>query len=749
MAEVAQDRATDRLETIAYATNWEHLSDELRSLDLRLYRQVLRERPHQPATEPLASFTGLVLSEAEIVALLTTETSTNEQSSTAIQDQDLSKAASRLDAEIETRRAATLKSGTFLALPQLAQLFQLSRFEEKCLLLCLAPELSRKYEKIFGYLQDDATRKRPTMDLLLKLYCQNPGEQLRARTTLTPQSPLFKYHLCEASDNAHDGGLPLLSRSFKLDDRIVSFLLGLVHIDTKLDPFTALTVPQTNSAESIVDEETFSRTVSFVQKHFRKEPSERRNLVLHFYGPERTGKQALAEAIAAEIGLTLLTADVEQMLSQPGSFGERLWLLGREALLQPAALMLENADCLFAEPEKQKHHLKSLLETVRTFCGLTFVSSTRAWQAPRKTRRLCFVPVEFKLPDLSVSKRIWELQLKACERIDGDMNAEALASRFRFGPGMVRDALLNAEDLASWKSAEDRRITTADLFAACRAQASLKLGSLARKIEPKYTWPEIVLPGDQLTQLKELCSQAKCRHIVYGDWGFDRKLSAGKGLTALFSGPPGTGKTMAAEVIANDLQLDLYKIDLSQVVSKYIGETEKNLHNIFQEAQASNAILFFDEADALFGKRSEVKDAHDRYANIEVAYLLQKMEEYEGIAILATNLRAHLDEAFVRRMYFIIEFPFPDEEYRRRIWEVTFPAEAPLAGEVDFGAIARDVKLAGGNIKNIAVAGAFYAASDGGVIRMSHLLQAARREFQKLGRTWIETDWNSADTFVS
>jgi SpoVK/Ycf46/Vps4 family AAA+-type ATPase len=196
---------------------------------------------------------------------------------------------------------------------------------------------------------------------------------------------------------------------------------------------------------------------------------------------------------------------------------------------------------------------------------------------------------------------------------------------------------------------------------------------------------------------------------------------------------------MAAEVIAKELSVALYKIDLSQVVSKYIGETEKNLDRIFQEAQTSDAILLFDEADALFGKRSEVKDAHDRYANIETGYLLQKMEEYEGIAILATNLRQNLDEAFLRRMQFIVEFPFPDEENRRQIWQVTFPEEAPIGEDVDLGVLARGVRLAGGNIRNIALAAAFQAASDGKVIRMSHLLKATRREHQKLGRNWMET----------
>jgi SpoVK/Ycf46/Vps4 family AAA+-type ATPase len=262
------------------------------------------------------------------------------------------------------------------------------------------------------------------------------------------------------------------------------------------------------------------------------------------------------------------------------------------------------------------------------------------------------------------------------------------------------------------------------------------LGRLTQKLNPKYTWDDIVLPQDQVDQLVEICDQARYRHIVYGEWGFDRKLSFGKGLSALFSGPPGTGKIMSAEVIANELHLDLYKIDLSQVVSKYIGETEKNLHRIFHEAQWSNAILFFDEADALFGKRSEVKDAHDRYANIEIGYLLQKIEEYDGIAILATNLRKNMDEAFVRRIQFIVEFPFPDEKHRQLIWEVIFPQEVPFCDDVDFGFLAREVKLPGGNIKNIALAGAFYGASDGGSVKMTHLIHAARREHQKLGQVW-------------
>jgi SpoVK/Ycf46/Vps4 family AAA+-type ATPase len=264
---------------------------------------------------------------------------------------------------------------------------------------------------------------------------------------------------------------------------------------------------------------------------------------------------------------------------------------------------------------------------------------------------------------------------------------------------------------------------------------------LAQKITPKYTWKDIVLPEDVLQQLYAICDQVKYRHMVYGEWGFDQKLSLGKGLNALFSGPSGTGKTMAAEIIANELQLDLYKIDLSTVVSKYIGETEKNLSRIFHEAESSNAILFFDEADALFGKRSPVKDAHDRYANIEISYLLQKMEQYEGISILATNLKQNIDEAFLRRLHHIVEFPFPDENYRYQIWKNIFPKATPISQEMDFQFLSTRLKLTGGNIRNIALNAAFLAAGNSGAVNIEHIIQATKQEYQKIGRPYVRLDF--------
>jgi SpoVK/Ycf46/Vps4 family AAA+-type ATPase len=319
------------------------------------------------------------------------------------------------------------------------------------------------------------------------------------------------------------------------------------------------------------------------------------------------------------------------------------------------------------------------------------------------------------------------------------LDLESLSSRFRLHSGQIVAAAATAQNLAAWRG--EAMPTLEDLETASRRHSNQRLSNLARKITPNYKWADIVLPSDQLQVLREICDQVKHRARVYDEWGFDKKISLGKGLNIVFAGPSGTGKTMSAEIIGSELKMDIYKIDLSTVVSKYIGETEKNLDKIFSEARESNGILFFDEADSIFGKRSEVKDAHDRYANIETGYLLQKMEEYDGIVILATNLRKNLDEAFVRRMHFMLEYPFPQEEDRLEIWRRVFPKATTLGESADFQFMARQFKLSGGNIKNIALAAAFLAASDGLTIEMRHLIQATRREYQKLGKLCTETDF--------
>lgn len=737
---------------LAYANSLEHLLDELKRLDLLIHLQVLKLRNRQSAN-PLGQLKGLVMSEEEIAGLLSdTADSPGDESTLStvvLESRKLNESLKKLESGIRERREASLREGVYLSLPYLSQLFHLNAFEEQCLVICLALELDRKYEKLYAYLQDDVTRKKPSVDLVQSLLCNTVQEKLESRLAFGPQAPLLKYRFLQMADSSPDGPTALLSRFLKLDDRLVNFLMGFGQMDARLESVARLVLCRANLNQVMVTDDVQRRIRRFVHSHLGEMRSVRQKVVFYFHGPYGSGKELLAEVICHDLGLPLVIADVERMLGAELPFDEMIWLLGREAVLQPAALCVENFDCLLTVDDNYQSQLNSLLEVIQSFSRLTFLLGSRPWKPQGVFGEHIFIDLEFPIPDETERKRLWKIYLKEHYHLFDEMDLSELASKFRFTPGQIQDVLAAAQNLSHWRSHDNGKITITDLYSACRAQSNQKLSALARKISPKYTWDDIVLPSDQMNQLREICNQAKYRHIVYGEWGFDRKLSLGKGLNVLFSGSSGTGKTMAAEIISNELSLDLYKIDLSQVVSKYIGETEKNLDKIFSEARTSNAILFFDEADALFGKRSEVKDAHDRYANIEIGFLLQKMEEYEGITILATNLRQNMDEAFVRRINIIVEFPFPEEEYRRRIWGVIFPREAPLGEDIDFGVLAREVKLPGGNIKNIALAAAFYAVEDGGIIRTTHLVRAVRREYQKMGRIWNETEGKTRGKLVS
>jgi SpoVK/Ycf46/Vps4 family AAA+-type ATPase len=320
-----------------------------------------------------------------------------------------------------------------------------------------------------------------------------------------------------------------------------------------------------------------------------------------------------------------------------------------------------------------------------------------------------------------------------------------LVSQFRISVPGVRAAVAEAlaeegmEEAgeATTNAAEDGRLARR-LWENCRSQTRPRIAELAQRIEANNTWSDLVLPEAQLETLRQVVAHVRHRAQVYESWGFSSKGSRGLGISALFTGTSGTGKTMAAEVLANDLRLDLYRIDLSSVVSKYIGETEKNLRRVFDAAEEGGAILLFDEADALFGKRSEVKDSHDRYANIEVSYLLQRMEAYRGLAILTTNMKNAVDSAFLRRIRFVVPFPFPDAKQRAEIWRRVFPASTPTHG-LDYARLSR-LNVTGGNIRNIALNGAFLAADAREPVGMKHLLLAAQCEYNKLEKPLTEAE---------
>lgn len=622
----------------------------------------------------------------------------------------------------------------------LAHAFGLSPFEHDVLVLALAPEIDLSYERIYAYIQDNVTKTRPTVDLALRLLCLDADERLRARSSFAARAPLLRHRLISLiEETQRQLQPPLLARALKIDDRIVEEVLSHrtaadigAPVDAQIALCTTFSRPQRRLDDLLLP-------IQLAVQLRRSVVDTPDRLALGLQGSYGSGRKAIAEALCTEAGVPLLTVDLDRMLARGSDPQETLERIVREALLHGAALLYRGCEPLLRD-ETQPAGQVALLNALDAHCGISFLVLDRPWEAHGVLRRSRYLCVE--LPDLSYSERehVWQQRLGPQQPDSAAL--QALASTFRLSGGQIRDAATMARSLASWRGTEHHTaLPLVDLYAACRAQSSGRLGSLAHKVTATYSWDDIVLPPEQLEQVREICARVRHRRTVLERWGFDRRLAMGKGINVLFAGQSGTGKTMAAEIVAAELGLELYKVDLSSLVSKYIGETEKNLDRIFSAAREANAVLFFDEADAIFGKRSEVRDAHDRYANIEVGYLLQKMEEYDGVVILATNLSKNLDSAFIRRLHVAIDFPFPEDADRLRIWRKAFPPEAPLAEDVDLVFIARQFKLSGGNIRNIALLAAYLAAEDDSAIGMRHVVRAINREYQKLGKLIVEADF--------
>lgn len=704
----------------------EHLLAELRRINslITLRVQQFRDNEQDEAQE---EFRGLYVSEEEIAELLADPTLflTN-----------------RYAAELETIAPIDTFVEIYPGQSRLSQLqlaFNLSAFEIDVLLLTLAPELDLRYERLFAFLQNDVTRRRPAVDLMLRMLCDGLAAQIAARHYFDSHSPLFKYGLLEFADDKATG---LLARTLKLNEGVIAYLLGQNSLDLRIRDFARFISTNTDFGDLLAAPKTAQQ-----YKRLLELAEQDPNFVCLLLGLDETLKLNLVTTVCQNLNKPIIKFDLSLLLNNPKA-SSVLPILSREVGLYQAALYCVSYDALLKEDaivQEVKRQVDQFLSELNELCFISTPNGLVPLTAGRERHEFY---LELELPGYSERQRLWESQLKQQLGIYSvaGLDLEVLASRFRLNSGQIMNAVATACNMARWRG--DEVPTMADLEAACRQHSNQKLSSLARKITPKYKWDDIVLPADQFRMLREIYAQVSHRTLVYEKWGFDRKLSMGKGLNVIFAGPSGTGKTMSAEIVAHELGMDLYKIDLSNVVSKYIGETEKNLERIFNEARESNGILFFDEADSIFGKRSEVKDAHDRYANIETGYLLQKMEEYDGIVVLATNLRKNLDDAFVRRMHFVIEYPFPEEADRLEIWRKAFPHELPLGDSVDLPFMARQFKLAGGNIKNIALAAAFLAADDVNSgsepkVEMEHIVRATRREYQKMGKLITEMDFGS------
>jgi hypothetical protein len=600
-------------------------------------------------------------------------------------------------AESAEARAEVDRCRSALAAPApidlLVERFELSEFERDLLLLVAGVEMDSEFGALCAAAAGAASRPWANLSLALAIL---PGAHWSA---LTPARPLRRWRLVETMEDA-----TLASARLKIDERVLHYLAGIDYLDPRLQPLM-LRIPEP-SAMADTQQATAQAILERLQITEAVPP------VLQLWGNDRHGKRDVAGWVAARAGLQLYAIACEDIPAELRDLDAFAVLWQREAALADGALLVECKDA------EQSATARRLIERTG---GLVLLAANEPTTLDREN--LCF---RIDKPDRVEQRGLWERALGAMAARLGPALDE-VASEFRLS---ARD--INRMGAALAREAPLLRDPQAALWRACRGPERLRLNGLAQRIEAFASWDDLILPAPQKTMLREIAMQVRHRLTVYENWGFAAKSARGLGLSALFAGESGTGKTMAAEVLANELHLDLYRIDLSAVVSKYIGETEKNLARLFDAAEDSGAILLFDEADALFGKRSEVKDSHDRYANIEVSYLLQRMEAYRGLAILTSNQKAALDAAFQRRLRFVVHFPFPDAAEREAIWRRVFPAATPLR-DLDYAKLAR-LHMAGGHIRSIALNAAFRAAEAAEPVGMMHLLQSAYAEAAKRDR---------------
>lgn len=697
--------------------NSRYLAAEITRLRLLLRRRILWLRK-QWCRDSSNSYPSWAISDHEAAVLLAGE---NREEERAFYESDpeareIAICLEETSQQLSAMRREMQEAGTASVIDTVAARFGLTGFERDVLLLCVAPELDPSFERLYAYVQDDTTRKFMTPFLAFTLLAGDEPAGL-VRTSFLPGAPLRRWRLLTA-ETAVSGG-SLSGCALRLDEGVANHILGMSCLDERCHsvvraaPRVSLPSCQSGLASRLA-QWLSSTSASNLPK------------LINLIGPPDSGRLAVASAVCEQIGLTLLVLD-SHALPPPGpNRRELISLLEREAVLLGLVFYLDYASVKPEEAQSVPVALDGSLAPM-------IVASRERLQCERE-----MLAVQVDRPDPASQVELWKQVLgESGDSLNGTV--EAIAEQFDFGPHSIARAAVLAENYASLRCPGDHSIRSEDLWHACRQQAGPQLEQLAQKVVPCYGWDDIVVPAEVLRQLQEITAQVAHRPAVYQGWGFGKKLSRGRGISALFSGASGVGKTMAAEVIAQHLKLDLYRIDLAGVVSKYIGQTEKNLRSVFDAAERSGAILFFDEADALFGKRSEVKDSHDRYANIEVNYLLQRMEDYRGLAILATNMKSFLDSAFMRRLRFIVDFPFPDAAQRMEIWRRVFPPAAAVRG-LDFGALSR-LEIAGGNIRNIAVNAAFLAINQGTPIGMDHVMQAARREYAKIDRLIMDAEF--------
>jgi hypothetical protein len=608
---------------------------------------------------------------------------------------------------------STAPSSAPASLDRLCHTLSLSEFERQVLLLCVAMELDKTVATLCAEAQGDERKPYPTFDLALALF---PHPHWSA---LTPNSPLRRWRLIELGT-----GQTLTLSPLRVDEWVLHYLTGTANSDERL---TAMIQPVAPHADLVPSHQQLATQIATL---WRQHPTD---CPLMQLSGQDGSKHAIAAAACEQLGWQLYVLSALVLPTQTADLHSLKVLWEREAVLRSAVLLID-CDAIEMTTSSRQDALLHLIEQLQ--CPLLMTNRDR-WQGSGRS----LINFEVHPPTVDEQQMLWR---QALGSLATDLNGqvELLATEFKLNAATIQaictDVVgqIDPEPIADVTERRDR--LSQALRQTCRVHSRPRLDDLTQRIEAIATWNDLVLPDKEVQVLQAIAAHVSYRKQVYDTWGFRSSSSRGLGISALFAGASGTGKTMSAEVLAHQLQLDLYRIDLSAVVSKYIGETEKNLRRIFDAAEASTVILLFDEADALFGKRSDVKDSHDRYANMEVSYLLQRMEAYQGLAILTTNLKDSLDTAFLRRIRFVVKFPFPDASQRAQIWQRIFPSQTPTQ-DLEVQKLAK-LNVAGGNIRNIALNATFLAAQANEPVQMHHLRSAAYSEYTKLERTLTDAE---------
>ncbi len=597
------------------------------------------------------------------------------------------------------------------ALLILRQRFGLSRFEMELLLLCAAPELDTRIPALCAQAQGDQVRPYPTFALAFTLFDEPAWD------VISPERQLRYWKMLEIDQS---NGQPIISCPLHLDQRIVDYIKGLNYLDVLLAPLTSPLDITLGEAQLTPSQQAVADKIVNYMKQFSGSQS---LPVIQLLGPDKYSKQLIASYASLNLGLHLYRIPGDLLPANAVELDDLVKLWERERFLLPVCLYIDAPEDN-AGPEG---HAASLSRFLARSQGVFFLDTRELW--PGLARSNAF---DILKPTPAEQEAAWAEALGE----DAGESPGLLAGQFNLDLAIIKQIVTNAR-----AEKDDERSLDERLWESCLISTRPQLDVLAKRLDPKATWEDLVLSANETGLLRQIASQVRNRRKVYDEGGFRQRMNRGLGIGVLFSGESGTGKTMAAEVIANELRMNLYRIDLSQVVSKYIGETEKNLSKLFDAAEDGGAILFFDEADSLFGKRSEVKDSHDRYANIEINYLLQRMESFGGLAILATNMKSALDPAFVRRLRFIVDFPYPGPEERKNMWLKVFPPETRVE-DLDYDRLSR-LTLTGGSIHNIALNAAFLAAAENTPVTMQLVLDAARTEFRKSEKPVIEGNFRA------